>query len=377
MVPRWVRLYAVALSIAAVTTTTRAQEGSFSRAVALQQAGDFSAAAEEYRRVLSEQPTHVEARSNLGVVLVHLGRYEEAIAAYKAALVAAPSNTAVRLNLALAHYKATQLEEALKEFTHVLAAVPDNLQARYLAADCHLRLGRPADVIALLQPLESSRPDDQVIAYLLGMAYLATKDEEKGQLLIDRILRHGDSAPARVLMGMAKRTAGDMNGAAEDLKRAVELDPDLPGVHGMYGQALLGMGNPDLARTQFDAELTRNPLDFDTNLSLGVLLKGDQEYDAALNHLNRALGVRPGDIATRYQIAGIALARQDTAHAATLLESIVAEAPSFIEAHVALATAYYRLQRKADGDRVRAIVERLNAEKEAKERERITKRPPR
>ena len=109
------------------------------------------------------------------------------------------------------------------------------------------------------------------------------------------------------------------------------------------------------------------------NLNLGVLLKAEQDYDAALRHLNRALGVRPGDLPTRYQIASVALARRDTAAATGMLEAIVKEAPSFVEAHVALATAYYRLQRKADGDRERAIVERLNQEKEAKERARTSR----
>ena len=78
--------------------------------------------------------------------------------------------------------------------------------------------------------------------------------------------------------------------------------------------------------------------------------------------------MRPGDLATRYQIAGATLGRQETAAATSMLEAIVKEAPTFVEAHVALATAYYRQQRKEDGDRERAIVERLNKEKEAKER---------
>jgi hypothetical protein len=60
-----------------------------------------------------------------------------------------------------------------------------------------------------------------------------------------------------------------------------------------------------------------------------------------------------------------------------MLEAIVKEAPSFLEAHVALATAYYRLQRKVDGDRERAIVEKLNQEKDAKDRANAApKRPP-
>jgi Tfp pilus assembly protein PilF len=51
------------------------------------------------------------------------------------------------------------------------------------------------------------------------------------------------------------------------------------------------------------------------------------------------------------------------------LESIVKEAPGFTEAHVALATAYYRLKRKEDGDRERAIVQKLNRDAQAKQQQ--------
>jgi Tfp pilus assembly protein PilF len=49
------------------------------------------------------------------------------------------------------------------------------------------------------------------------------------------------------------------------------------------------------------------------------------------------------------------------------LESILKEAPNFTEAHVTLATIYYRLKRKADGDNERVIVLKLNADAQAKE----------
>ena len=77
-------------------------------------------------------------------------------------------------------------------------------------------------------------------------------------------------------------------------------------------------------------------LDFDANLNLGVLLRNEQDNDRALPYLTRALGVRPGDLATRYQIASLTLARQDVAAATEMLEAIVKEAPTFVEAHVAL-----------------------------------------
>jgi tetratricopeptide (TPR) repeat protein len=369
VVPPLRRVLAFALfAILAASASAVAQDASFARAVAAQQAGNVSEAEAEYRRFLAAHPASVEARSNLAVVLMQLGRYEEAIAEYRQALEAAPSNLTVRVNLGLAYYKAMRLDAAVQEFEAVLAAQPESRQARLLAADCHLRLGRPDRAVMLLEPLESSATDDPALIYLLGMAYLDAGHTGKGQLLIDRILRHGDSAEARVLMGVAKQRAGDLGGAVEDLKQAVAVNPDLPGVRGLYGAALLEAGNPDMARGEFEAELSRNPLDFDANLYMGVLLKGEQEYDGAVRHFERALGVRPGDLPTRFQIASIALARQDTAAAAASLEAIVAEAPSFLEAHVALATAYYRLQRREDAERERAIVQRLTEEKEARTR---------
>jgi hypothetical protein len=45
----------------------------------------------------------------------------------------------------------------------------------------------------------------------------------------------------------------------------------------------------------------------------------------------------------------------------------VAEEPKFVEAHVSLATVYYRLKRKEDGDRERAIVKDLSLEIQAEQ----------
>ena len=339
----------------------------FTRAVALQKAGDFDGAAAAYREFLAVHPANVEARSNLGVVLARRGRYEEAIAAYRSALEAAPANTAVQLNLGIALYKSARYTDAAKEFGAVRTAAPDNLQARYLEADCRLRLGDPAAVIALLAPLESQRPDDLALAYMLGLAYLQNKQPAEGQRLVDRILRKGDSAEARLMMGVAKRSAQDLAGGLEDLGKAVELNPELPGVHSLYGQALLETGNRDKARAEFEQALARDPLDFDANLLLGVMLKDDAEFAAALTHFTRALGVRPGDPGVRYQIATVHISEGDSLTALPLLESIVKDAPKFLEAHVSLATVYYRLQRREDGARERAIVEELNKEIQARQ----------
>jgi tetratricopeptide (TPR) repeat protein len=245
--------------------------------------------------------------------------------------------------------------------------MPENKQAVLLLADCRLRLGENKGVIALLAPLGKNGPGDPAMAYLLGTALVRDQQPERGQVLIDRILKNGDSAEARLLLGTTKTMAGDYAGARADLQRAVELNPKLPDVYSYYGMALLRTGDTTGGTEAFRKELEANPNDFTSNLQLGALLRQDQKLDEALVHLERSLRSRPGDPGARYQIAAVHLALGKIELTRAELEQLVKEHREFPEAHVTLATVYYRLKRKADGDRERAIVQKLNAERQARE----------
>ncbi len=123
------------------------------------------------------------------------------------------------------------------------------------------------------------------------------------------------------------------------------------------------------ARQAFEKELARNPNDFESNLRLAVLLKQDGDYDRAHKLLARALQVRPGDPGALYQVGSTYLAAGDMDRACATLEQVVKQSPQFLEAHVSLAQVYYRLKRKADGDRERAVVAQLKAEQDAKQQQ--------
>jgi Flp pilus assembly protein TadD len=222
-------------------------------------------------------------------------------------------------------------------------------------------------VIELLSPLEKESPNDKALIYLLGTALIRDNQPARGQVLVDRILREGESAEARLMLGTTKMNVQDFAGALEDLKKAAELNPQLPDVYSYYGVALMTTGDMAEAAEAFRKELKSNPNDFVANLQLGAVLKQDQRYDEARNFFDRALLVRPGDPAVRYQLATLELIAGNIDQACNKLEQLTKETPQFVEAHVSLATVYYRLKRKADGDRERATVLKLNAEKQAGE----------
>ncbi len=336
-------------------------------AIDKQRAGDLEGAVAKYRDFLKVHPEAAVIHSNLGAALAGLGRFEEAVAEYQIALKQAPSAPGAALNLALAYYKMGRIGDAADQLAKVRAGDPTSSQATLLLADCYLRMARNKDVIRLLERTEHEHPDDLAIAYLLGTALIRDNQVQQGQVLVDRILRNGESAEAHLMLGSAKMQVRDFAGARDEFAKAVSLNSKAADVHVLYAQALQVTGDPDGALREFKAELAIDPYNFDSNLEMGVLLRQDEKFDEALGYFNRALNVRPSDLAVRYQIATISLAQGEIEKARQELESIVKEAPRFTEAHVSLATAYYRLKRPEDGNRERSIVQKLTAEEQAKQ----------
>lgn len=366
---------AVALTVAgpsgaqppAGSGTRPTAETYFRQALELHQAGDILGAIAAYQASLNLDPDNPGARSNLGAAYVRLGRYDEAIVEYRKAVDAAPRDAAFQFNLALAYYKSAQVPAAAATFATVVSLKPDHLNARLLLGDCYLQMGRFQDAIDQLALWEADYGDNPAFAYILGSALIETDRLDQGQRLIDRIFSKGDSAEAHLLMATVHLRRTDNPAALGELQKAAALNPKLPLVHSLMGRALLRTGDQEAAAQAFAAELAINPNDFQANLEIGDLRKREQRFDEAEPYIQRALRMRPQDPTARFSLAGLHVSRGETEQARVVLEGIVADAPTFTEAYVLLATVYYRLQRRDDGDRMRGVIERLNAEAQAKQ----------
>lgn len=348
--------------------TARDFERLFVRALELQQAGDTLGAIDTYKAALTLAPGHPDVLTNLGAAYVRLGQYNDAIAQYEEALKGNPVNTAVRLNLALAYYKSARPAEAIPHLKRVVASDPEARNAYLVLADCYLQTGQDQEVISLLKPREQMFPGDLAFAFLLGTALLHVDNVSEGQVYVDRVFGAGESAEARLLLGMAYLGRRDYPAAKTELEAAIKLNPRLPTAHALYGRALRSLGDPDAAERAFRRELALNVNDFEANLQLGNMRKDAQKFAEASTYLERAVTIRPTSLTARRLLATVRLQTGKNEEAAQMLEAIVKEAPDLVEAHVQLATVYNRLNRKADAERERAIVDRLNAEAVAKQR---------
>ena len=73
----------------------------------------------------------------------------------------------------------------------------------------------------------------------------------------------------------------------------------------------------------------------------------------------------PATPRARFQLAAVNLGAGRLDEARAGLEALVKQSPQFVEAHISLAAVYYRLQRKADGDREKALAQKLTLEQRA------------
>jgi tetratricopeptide (TPR) repeat protein len=349
------------------TPAPPAAEESFAKGVQLHQAGDILGAIEAYQDALRQEPQRIDARSNLGAAFVRLGRYEEAVREYRRALEIDPRHAGVRFNLALALYKSALVPDAARELEQVLTIDPRHTAALLLLADCRRQMGDDAGVIALLEPHESELGQDRLYSYLMGTALLGRNQLERGQAVIDRLFREGDTAPVRLLMGVAHLRRKDPASALVELERAAQLDPKLPTVHSLQGMALMESGRRSDAAEAFRREFENNPNDFDSNLYLGLLLKDEGKLDESGDHLRRASRLRPNDPRVLYGLGSLAVATGRIEEAEKALTAVTAAVPEYVQAHVLLATVYYRLKKQDLADKEKAIVAKLFQEQQARQ----------
>ncbi len=328
-------------------------------AVESQQSGNYAAAADQYQAALKLRPDDVATHVNLGVVLVKLGRFEEAIAQYTAAEKLLPGDQRIALNMALAYQKSGRMADAVARFENLHAAEPQNQQVTLLLADGQLQLGDDARVIELLRPVEAADPNDLGVAYMLGTALLREHRIEQGQVLLDRILRNGDSAEARFLLGTRMLEAGDAPAAVKQLASAIQSNARLPELQAFYGEALLETGDPESAMRAFRNELNTNANDSRANLGLSQILIARRQFLDAEPLVERAIRARPDSVEAKLSLAECLNAHGQFANAQPYAETAVKQLPNSRETHRTLAAVYAGLGRETDAIEQRTMAQAI------------------
>ena len=345
----------------------------FNRAVALQQQGNLSEAAAEYRAVLKHKPDYVEAQANLGVVLARLGKYEEAIQAYETAYQLAPQLTPILLNLGIAYYRAGQFAKAVEVFPQFLAQQPDSIQARQLYGLSLAALGKDDEAIKQLEPMLDAMLSDPAVLYTMGLVYLRT-GKPGFRATLERLATLPAGLPAlHLLQGQAFLRDREFEQALEELKEAEKLNPDLPRLYYVLGLAHQQLGHNKEAIAAFENESRRSSPDASTLYYLALVLEADDNPETAAQRVRESLKLDPLKPEANALLGKILVKQNKPAEALKPLETAIAQDSTDPEKRYLLARAYQQLGRQADAAREFAQVQKLKAEKLKKDREQTPK----
>ncbi len=228
----------------------------FAEAVRLHQAGNLIRAERLYRELITANPGHADALSNLGSILVRRGQLEEGIACLRAALQSNPHHGPALFNLGNAYRQSGRLDAALQCY-QALAGAPHPPQGlNYVLGLTLLGLGRLQEAEAVFR----AEPDDPRCLHHLGLALARQGRREEAIAALEAALqRRPDYAEAHNTLGVVLDDADQASRAFACYRQALFLRPDLPDANNNIANALTEQGFIGEAIGHFRQSLAARP----------------------------------------------------------------------------------------------------------------------
>lgn len=151
--------------------------------------------------------------------------------------------------------------------------------------------------------------------------------------LCERVLaRDPESAEAWHLLGLARRQAGDAEGAVKAIGRALELAPGIAAAHFNLGNALAALGRIEEAAARYRQALALAPGFGAAHNNLGSVLERQGRAAEAAAHFERAVALSPDDAEAALNLCAARHAQGRLEEALALARRAVALKPDFAEA---------------------------------------------
>lgn len=307
----------------------------------------------ELQALTALDPDNVEAHGNLGVLLFFQAKPAEAIPHLRFALEHQPSLIKIQGLLGIAELRTEDFADARKDLE---AAFPQ-IQERKFKSQVGLELvglytrdGDLDESARIVAQLRKSDPDNPEILY----AAYRTYTDLAGESMLALALSQPDSAQMQQMIAHEQTRRGNTNGAIEHFRKAIALNPHLPGVYFELAEVLRTSSEQKVkqeAEAEYQKALGENPLDEKAELRLGeiALQKGDVQH--AFEDYSRASELQPADSDAKLGLAKALIEMNQTDRALALLEETVKLEPSSAVAHYRLAVLYQKKGRAEDAKR--------------------------
>jgi Tfp pilus assembly protein PilF len=337
------------------------------RAQAALHANDVSTAEREFRAILALDPKNAVAHTNLGVLALGHGDCQAASKEFRLALAAQPSLTKAQALLGICQKRLGDpaARATLEKSFQKLQDKPLRIQVGMELAGLYDGQGDLEATAAVMRTLVDLDPDNADILYAAQRVYSELADDTMNKMAI--------VAPqsARMQQVIAERlvNAGDLQGAIEHYRKALDINSRLPGVRYELAEAILEL-SPHDARAQAESEKELEAavkIDGESARSESLfariaVLRSDLE--SAQGHYNRAFALNPRDVEAQIGLGRLLATMDKPREAVTYLRMAVQSDPLNGEAHYRLAAVCRRLQFKDEAEKELRLFQEIKQTKE-------------
>jgi tetratricopeptide (TPR) repeat protein len=190
-------------------------------------AGNYSAAAAEFQRLVDKAPKSSSLYLRMGEAKLNADDFPGALAAFQTARQLTPSDARASLDLALLYDRTGRSEQARREYEIVIQLQPENGTAlnnlAYLEADDGVNLDQ---ALAHAQRARQKLPGDLDVEDTLALVYIRKNlTNDSVRMLRSLVSRKPDSAPFHLHLALALYQKGDRPSAKHELESARRHQP--------------------------------------------------------------------------------------------------------------------------------------------------------
>jgi tetratricopeptide (TPR) repeat protein len=268
--------------------------------------GQFVQAAEEFKKVLSLDPTLLEAEVNLGLAYHSAFEYELAARHLAKALQRRPNLIGPSIIAGTDYLKLGSLQKALPYFQRVLKLDPSNQEALLALASVYLVQENFRGASEEFRQLAGFNPDKAEAWFKLGHQYLdlSARVAYRGARL------YPDSAWGHRFLGDLLFQRNRWDEAAQEYKKALAIDSRQEGLHTSLGNAYLHAGNLQDAEAEFRLALQNDSSSEPAWVGIAEAALSRNDAAASLAAITRAWEISPEHLALQREFPSVVLSRE-------------------------------------------------------------------